>query len=170
MSTFNKAMVQTAFAMIRYSDQTMVLYVSQYEHLASKLEPMDCPMNESLLITRFFKYFANNAGEKYSAVMEAFQTQEKISWVQATGRMVQEYDTYRLTNGVEEDTDKSGDNGGTERALNAKERKCWYCKKLDHKKSECRKRKADKKEREDDGRFNGTESVHLARAKGDDNV
>ena len=107
------------------------------------------------MITLFFQSFANPQVEKYSAVIPALQTQDKLSSVQVTGCMLQEYEAQKPTNGRGTDIDKPDEGESTERALNMKYLKCWYCNKTGHKKSESRKRKADMKKKRKDGKFNG---------------
>ena len=164
ISTFNKASMQTALAKLRYTGCSMEEYVAKFEHLAAKLNAMGAPMDESMLITLFFQSFTTDAGAKYSAVIAALQTKETLTWVQASSRMLQEFEALRAM------LDSSGDSEGAtssagERALQAgvKHVVCWYCKKKGHKKSECRKRKADSKK---NGSAHGSiERAHMARTK-----
>jgi len=155
-NTFNKANVQTAIAKLRYTGQRMDQFVAEYEHLAAKLDAMDASMDESMLITLFFQAFTGNAGNKYAAVIAALQTKDTLTWLQATSRMLQEYEMRA--------GQRAGGNSDTETALNVNIR-CYYCKKKGHKKAECRKRKSDiKKSKKKSGEEDGTEVEHAMTA------
>ena len=76
--------------------------------------------------------------------------------------MLQEYEALRATIEVEGEYRVQG-SSGEERALtvDVKDIVCWYCDKKGHRKSECRKRKADLRKK-DRGRRRNHEHAHLA--------
>lgn len=83
--------------------------------------------------------------------------------------MPQEYAAHRgINNSIP--SQSTGNNDG-ELALNTNTTKLkfWYCKKVGHRRVDCRKRKADKKKRGGEGnnriRFNGHETAYVAITK-----
>lgn len=91
LSTFNNTSIQKALSDIRYGWQSMEASISEYEQLAAQLDTIKAPLYDYFLITISFQSFADENRGSYAAVITSLQTQEAITWVQAAGRMLQEY-------------------------------------------------------------------------------
>lgn len=110
--------------------------IKDYEHLEAKLDAMNAAIDESLLIALFFQSFLSNAVSNYAAIIAALQIKNTLSWVQASSRMLKEYQALGASDPVADEV-AEGSPSGTEQALNVggKDVTCWYGNKKGHRKS-----------------------------------
>jgi len=142
-TTFSKASIHTELARMKYQGQTMDVYISKWEQLSAQLDVMKSSLDEGLLITMFFESFGNRRTSDYGSAISAMLTKDSLHWPQVTARMMQEYKSIA--------TIEDGAGGRTDSAYVAK-MKCYYCKKVGHKKADCWKRKKDLREAEDNSK------------------
>jgi len=141
-TTFSKASVQTKLARTKYAGQAMDVYVPKWEQLSSQLDVMNASIDEGLLITMFLESFGNRSKSDYGSTISALLSKDTLEWHTVSTRLIQEYQSVTLTK-----TTGGGGVGSAEQAFRTddmrKTRKCWYCNKPGHIKSECYKRKKD---------------------------
>ncbi len=91
VDTFSRANVQKILTRMRYSDQKMDEYISEFESLATKLDAMNASMDEGLLITLFFEPFGSEKDRDYGSAIAALQTKEALTWQQVSSRITHRY-------------------------------------------------------------------------------
>lgn len=85
---------------------------------------MNASIDGSLLSTLFLQSFSNQSGQKYMAVIAVLKTQQDLTCVQVTSRMMQEFEAQQGSSKIDETQEDEGIE--QELQLDARTVTYWY--------------------------------------------
>ena len=117
-----KVQLHYQLARLSYSNQTMSIYIDQFQTIFNKQAGIGSLLDEDTKVATLLASFGDNSESPYGQLVTALQTGENsVSWNTATARLLQEFHEKSMSA-----TTVGDRNGGSSMALNTRQRKRFY--------------------------------------------